>query len=134
MAYYDTINLVAGDDKPELNFTLRDSSTAATGKTLDEDDATTWAPIDLTAQTVTVHFRLLGSTSILDSMTCAITNPQVDAGGVPNANTGKCSMQWHDTTLDVAAGTYEGEIELKDSSSRKQTIFDKLKFKVRADF
>ena len=48
MAYYDTINLVAGDDKPELNFTLRDSSTAATGKTLDEDDPTTWAPIDLT--------------------------------------------------------------------------------------
>ena len=41
MAYYDTINLVAGDDKPELNFTLRDSSTAATGKTLDEDDPTT---------------------------------------------------------------------------------------------
>jgi len=125
MAYYDTINLVAGDDKPELNFTLRDSSTAATGKTLDEDDATTWAPIDLTAQTVKVHFRLLGSSTVLDTMTCGKSAPYTD---------GKCFMQWNLTTLDVDAGTYEGEIELEDTSGRKQTIFDKLKFKVRADF
>ena len=125
MAYYDTINLVAGDDKPELNFTLRDSNTAASGATLDEDDATTWAPIDLTAETVKVHFRLLGSTSVLDTMTCGKTAPYTS---------GLCFMQWNATTLDVAAGTYEGEIELEDSAGKKQTIFDKLKFKVRADF
>ena len=125
MAYYDTINLVAGDDKPELNFTLRDSNTAASGATLDEDDATTWAPIDLTAETVKVHFRLLGSTSVLDTMTC---------GKTPPYTSGLCFMQWNATTLDVAAGTYEGEIELEDSAGKKQTIFDKLKFKVRADF
>jgi hypothetical protein len=125
MAYYDTINLVAGDDKPELNFTLRDSNTAATGKTLDEDDPTTWAPIDITAETVRVHFRLLGSTSILDTMTCGKTAPYAS---------GLCYMQWNLTTLDVAAGTYEGEIELEDTAGKKQTIFDKLKFKVRDDF
>jgi len=125
MAYYDTINLVAGDDKPELNFTLRDSNTAATGKTLDEDDPTTWKPIDITSETVRVHFRLLGSASILDTMTCGKTTPYAS---------GLCFMQWNLTTLDVAAGTYEGEIELEDSSGRKQTIFDKLKFKVRDDF
>jgi len=125
MAYYDTINLVAGDDKPELNFTLRDSNTAAAGATLDEDDATTWSPIDLTGQTIRVHFRLLGSTSILDTMTCGRTTPYTN---------GECFMQWNLTTLDVDAGTYEGEIELEDSAGRKQTIFDKLKFKVRDDF
>jgi hypothetical protein len=43
-------------------------------------------------------------------------------------------MQWNLTTLDVAAGTYEGEIELEDTAGKKQTIFDKLKFKVRDDF
>ena len=69
MAYYETINLVAGDDKPEINFTLRDSNTAAAGATLDEDDATTWAPIDLTAQTVRVYFRALGGDTVLDTMT-----------------------------------------------------------------
>jgi hypothetical protein len=125
MAYYDTINLVSGDDKPELNFTLRDSNTAAAGKTLDEDDATTWAPIDLTAQTVRVYFRALGGDTILDTMTCGKSAPYTD---------GKCFMQWNLTTLDVDAGTYEGEIELEDTSGKKLTIFDKLKFKVRADF
>jgi len=125
MAYYDTINLVSGDDKPELNFTLRDSNTAAAGKTLDEDDATTWAPIDLTAQTVRVYFRALGGDTVLDTMTCGKSAPYTD---------GKCFMQWNATTLDVDAGTYEGEIELEDTSGRKLTIFDKLKFKVRADF
>jgi hypothetical protein len=125
MAYYDTINLVSGDAKPELNFTLRDSSTAAVGKTLDEEDPTTWLAIDLTAQTIRVHFRLLGSTSILDTMVCGRHAPYTD---------GKCFMQWNATTLDVDAGTYEGEIELEDTGGSKQTIFDKLKFKVRADF
>jgi len=130
MAYYDTINLVSGDDKPELNFTLRDSNTAAAGKTLDEDDATTWAPIDLSGRLVKVHFRLLGSTGILDTLDC----------GVSDAQAGKCFMQWNPTTLDVDAGTYEGEIEIHDTASddhpegARQTIFDKLKFKVRAGF
>lgn len=49
-------------------------------------------------------------------------------------------MQWNPTTLDVDAGTYEGEIEIHDTASddhpegARQTIFDKLKFKVRAGF
>jgi len=125
MAYYDTINLVAGDDKPELNFTLRDSNTAAAGKTLDEDDATTWATIDITNQTVRVYFRLLGSSTILDTLVCGKHAPYTG---------GRCFMQWNPTTLDVDAGTYEGEIEMEDTSGNKQTIFDKLKFKVRSGF
>jgi hypothetical protein len=129
MAYYDTINLVSGDDKPELNFTLRDSNTAATGATLDPDDATTWAPIDLSSQVVKLHFRPLGGTlenTTVNTMTCTVTAP---------ATNGECIMQWNATTLDVDAGTYEAEIELTDSvSGRVQTIFDKLKFKVRDDF
>ena len=130
MAYYDTINLVSGDDKPELNFTLRDSNTAAAGETLDEDDATTWAPIDLTDKNVVVHFRLLGSSTVLDTIDCTVSD----------APKGKCYMHWSSTAsnesaLDVDAGTYEGEIEISNSDgSGKQTIFDKLKFKIRADF
>jgi hypothetical protein len=125
MAYYDTINLVSGDDKPELNFTLRDSNTAATGKVLDESDPTTWAPIDITGHTIRVKFRKLGETTILDTMICGKHSPYTD---------GRCFMQWNPTTLDVDPGTYEGEIELEDASGKIQTIFDKLKFKVRADF
>ena len=39
MAYSSTIKLVVGDTLPELNFTLKDSNTAAAGKTLDADDS-----------------------------------------------------------------------------------------------
>jgi len=125
MAYYDTINLVAGDDKPELNFTLRDSNTPPTGVILDPENPETWSPINLKNETVRVHFRALGGDTILDTLTCAKYAPFED---------GKCVMQWGDTTLDVPAGTYEGEIELEDFDGRKQTLFDKLKFKVRAGF
>ena len=52
MAYYDTINIVANDTKPEINLVLKDSNTAAAGLTLDPDDSTTWAVIDITDPTV----------------------------------------------------------------------------------
>jgi hypothetical protein len=58
-------------------------------------------------------------------MTCGKTAPYTS---------GLCFMAWNATTLDVDAGTYEGEIELEDTAGKKQTIFDKLKFKVRNDF
>ena len=125
MAYYDTILLVAGDDKPEINFTLRDSNTAASGLVLDPDDPTTWDPIDLTGIVVQVHFRALGSTTVIDTLPCTNEAPLTD---------GNCFMIWNPTTLDVSAGTYEGEIELTYSGGEKLTVYDKLKFKVRDDF
>ena len=47
MAYSSTLNLVTGDTLPELTFTLKDSTTAATGQTLDSSDSDTWAAIAL---------------------------------------------------------------------------------------
>jgi hypothetical protein len=120
MAYYETINLVAGDDKPEINLTLKDSNTALAGLTLDPDDSSTWAIIDISDPAVTVKFKALGSSTILDTMTCTKVAPYTD---------GKCFMTWN-----VAAGTYEGEIALTYADTRVQTLFDKLKFKVRKDF
>ncbi len=125
MAFYETISLVSGDDLPELQFVLRDSNTAATGQTLDANDPTTWSPIDLTGQTIRVYFRALGGSTILDTITCGKIAPYAD---------GKCFLQWNPTTLDVAAGVYEGEIELENSSGQKLTVYDKLKFRVRDDF
>ena len=54
MAYSSTIKLVVGDTLPVLNFTLKDSNTAASGSTLDAEDSTTWAAINLTGGTVSV--------------------------------------------------------------------------------
>ena len=116
---------MAGDDKPEINFTIRDSNTPVVGMTLDPEDSSTWEPIDLSGVTVTVYFRKLGNPALLDSLVCTNVAPYID---------GNCYMTWGLTTLDVAAGTYEGEIELTYATGRKMTVFDKLKFKVRDDF
>ncbi len=125
MAFYDTIKLVAGDDKPEINFTLKDRNTPAPGLILDPDDPNTWAVIDITDPTINVKFRALGTTTILDTLVCVKEAPFTD---------GKCFMVWNLTTLDVPAGIYEGEIEIVYSDGRIHTLFDKLKFKVRGDF
>ena len=124
MAYYEEINLVAGDSKPEINFTLKDSNTAAAGLTLDPDDSATWGIIDITDPTVTVKFRALGGSTVLDTMTCIKVAP----------TDGTCYIPWGTATLDVAAGTYEGEISLTYTSGGILTLFDWLKFKVRDDF
>jgi len=125
MAYYDTISLVAGDDKPEINLTLKDSNTAAVSYTLDPEDSDTWALIDISDPTVSVKFRALGSTTLLDTLTCIKVAPYTN---------GECYILWGTTTLDVAAGTYEGEISLTYANGRIMTLFDRLKFKIRDDF
>ena len=125
MAYYADINLVANDTKPEINLTLKDSNTAATGLTLDPDDSSTWSPIDISDPAVTVKFRALGSSTVLDTMTCVKVAPYTN---------GECYMPWGATTLNVSAGTYEGEISLNYTSGGILTLYDRLKFKVRSDF
>ena len=124
MAYFETINLVQGDTKPQLNFTLRDSKTAASGKILDEDDSSTWEVIDITGYSIELKFRALNSTSVLFTESLGITS---DSGGT-------CYMIWPAGSLDIEAGIYEGELQLTDGNSRVQTVYDKLKFKVREQF
>ena len=124
MAYFETINLVQGDTNPQLNFTLRDSKTAASGKTLDEDDSSTWAAIDITGYSIELKFRALNSTSVLFT----------ESLGITSASGGTCYMIWPAGSLDVEAGIYEGELQLTDGNSRVQTVYDKLKFKVREQF
>ncbi len=120
MAYFETINLVQGDTKPELNFTIRDSATAVAGKILDEDDSSTWAIINITNYTIKLKFKALNSSTVLFTEDLGITSA---AGGT-------CYMIWPADSLDVAAGIYEGELELTDGSNKVQTVYDKLKFKV----
>ena len=123
MAYYDTINLVKGDTLPELNLTLRDSNAAAAGQTLDSEDPTTWAPIDLTGATARLKFKALGATVLKSTITMTLQSPYTD---------GKVFMQWPVGVLDTA-GTFTGEVEVTYSTGAVQTVFDQLKFKVRED-
>ena len=43
-------------------------------------------------------------------------------------------MVWPADSLDVAAGIYEGELQLTMQDGSVQTVYDKLKFKVREQF
>jgi len=124
MAYYETIKLVAGDSKPSLEFTIRDSTEAAEGKRLNEEDPTSWKPVDLTGSNVFFKFRALGDEAF-STLECIIHDQA--------SYLGQCVMNWGPTTLEVESGTYEGEVEVV-SPTGKQTVYDKLKFKVRDDF
>ena len=123
MAYSDTINLVTGDTRPELVFTLNDSIQASPGLTLDPDNSATWSPIDLSGATVRLRIRALGSTTVKSTLTCTITN----------ASDGKVATNFPTGTLD-AAGTFEAELEITFSTGDIQTINDLIKLKVRSDF
>lgn len=125
MAYYETINLVANDTKPYIDIILRDSNKPVSGMNLDPDDPTTWLPIDLTGKKVKVHFRAIGTKDVLDTLDCMRHAPYTD---------GKCSLIWNPTTLQVPAGTYEGEVFLEYDDGNILTVFDRLKFKIREDF
>ena len=123
MAYSQTLNLVAGDTLPELTFTLKDSQSAASGKTLDENDSATWAPIDITGGSVKLRIRELGSTTVKSTLNCTVTD----------ATSGKVATNFPTGTLDTA-GTVEGEIEMTFANGGIQTVYDLLKLKVRSDF
>tara|TARA_A100001388_G_C28482309_1_gene362989 strand:+ start:103 stop:477 length:375 start_codon:yes stop_codon:yes gene_type:complete len=123
MAYSSTVKLVVGDTLPELNFTLKDSNTAASGKTLDEEDNTTWAAVNLTGGSVKLRIREVGTTTVLSTITATLSSP----------SSGECSLVFPSGTW-TAAGTYEGEIEFTKSDGNIQTVQDFIKFKVRDDF
>ncbi len=126
MAYSDTIKLVVGDTLPELSFTLKDSNTAASGKTLDSEDSTTWAPVSLANSVVKLRIREVGNTTVLSTITCTVTD----------ATNGICTLTFPSGTW-TTAGTFEGEIEqtiTSGGSTNVQTVQDFIKFKVRDDF
>ena len=50
------------------------------------------------------------------------------------AANGVAVLQWEDGDLEVEAGTYEGEIEVIRGSGVRETLYEKLKFKIREDF
>ena len=123
MAYTSTIKLVVGDTLPELNFTLKDSNTAASGQTLDSEDSDTWAPINITGGTVRLRIREIGSTTVASTITMTITG----------ASAGECKTVFPSGTW-ATSGTYEGEVELTTSGGGIQTVQDLVKFVVRDDF
>ena len=123
MAYLTTIDLVQGDQLPEIEMTLKDSNTAASGAILDPDDPITFAPLDLTGGSVRMRVRTVGQTALIDTLVGTVTDPTA----------GKVTFVFDSDTL-ASSGVLEGEIEFTDGASRTQTVMDLIKFKVRSQF
>ena len=123
MAYSDTIKFVVGDTLPSLEFTLKDSNTAASGKTLDTENSDTWAAIDLSGGSVKLRIREVGQTTITKTIT----------GTIADASNGKVTCAIPSGTW-TTAGTFEGELEYTTSGGGIHTVQDLIKFKVRDDF
>ena len=107
----EKIKLVQGDTRPQIQTTLTDD--------------TTGLPIDITGATCLMKFRAVGADVLTDTLNGVVTNgPQ-----------GVVVFMWNAMTLDCEPGDYEGEIEITfPSGAGRQTVYDLLKFKVRAEF
>lgn len=106
----EKIKLVQGDSLPAITLTLRQS----TGTAVDLSDPTT---------VVRVYFRAAGSTTVLSTITCSKIN----------ASAGVVRFGFYNNELDVDPGSYEGEVEV-DFDGDTQTVFEVLKFSIRAEF
>jgi hypothetical protein len=107
----DVIKVVQGDTKPLISLTLTDD---ATGDPFDLSAATT---------TVSINFRAAGSTATPQVISCAKTD----------AVNGKVQFDFSGDILNVDPGLYEGEIVVSLDGAT-HTVYDVLKFRVRADF
>lgn len=105
----ERIKLVQGDNRPYIRLTLRQADGAA---------------MNLTDATVVVYFRRAGEAAILATLPCT----KVGGGA-----TGEVTFNFPGNTLNVEPGAYEGEIEV-DFAGEKQTVYEVLKFSVRAQF
>jgi hypothetical protein len=106
----ERIKLVQGDTRPYVRVTLKD---------LDG------LPIDVSTADVHFKFRAAGSTSTLFTELC--TKPGLGADGV-------VVFSFPSGGLNVDPGQYEGEIEIDYGAGDVQTVYDLLKFTVRAQF
>lgn len=107
-----TIEIVIGDDLPDLSFALLDK---ITGLIPDLTDVVSCQ----------MRIRLQGATTVLLQL----------SGYVTSIAAGTIRFIWTLGSIDnIAAGRYEGEIELNHVGGRDLTLFKPVKFKVRQQF
>jgi len=109
------VRLVAGDTGPQLKLTIT------------EDPSGT--PVDLTNATGRFLLRAVGAESA-----SVIRNLTINSGAGGDSADGVCYVVWAAGNLDLAAGDYEGEVEITMPSGLKQTVFEPIEIRLRADF
>jgi len=106
-----TYKYVQGDTGPQMRFTFTDEDTGLL--------------TDLTGAQVFLHLRPTGGSVVLTRE--LFINPET-------ATNGEAIVAWQEGDLDVTPGTYEAEIEVIHSSGLRETLFDIVVLRIRADF
>lgn len=123
----DRIKLVQGDTRPQIVISCKNQLGAA---------------IPFPGGSVRLYFRAEGSTTVLQTITGTLLTGFVnDDGSITSTapydvagSGGRASFNWPAGALNVDAGNYEGEVEITFADGTIQTVYDVLKFKLRADF
>lgn len=97
---------VSGDTAPQIELTLTREDSSV---------------VDLTDATVYAHIRAMGSPVVTLSKTCVITD----------AENGLAVLVWQEGDLDLAAGTYQAEIEVEFDSGEVETVYELLQLQIR---
>lgn len=108
----ERIYLVQGDiNRPQIQATITDENSGAV--------------IDITGATVVLKFRMVGASTLQATL----------SGTVTDGSAGVVVFPMTEASLSGEPGDYEGEIEVTFASGGGvQTVYDLLKFRVRAQF
>tara|TARA_B110000908_G_scaffold79633_1_gene95411 strand:+ start:1707 stop:2096 length:390 start_codon:yes stop_codon:yes gene_type:complete len=106
-----TYKYVQGDTGPQMRFTFTDEDTGLL--------------TDLTGALVTLRLRPTGGSVVLTRE--LFINPET-------ATNGEAIVIWQEGDLNVTPGTYEAEIEVLLASGVRETLFDVVVLRIRADF
>jgi len=104
--------LVKGDTATQIQATLTR-----------HDDGTA---VDCAGGTVKMYFRKKGTTAVLSTLVAESFSERLQNG--------IALFSFDDNSLDVDAGVYEGEIEVKYVDGSVESVFEILNFRVRDDF
>jgi len=102
---------VQGDTGPQLRFTITEQDGSAA---------------NLAGATATLHVRAAGETTLLFSRQLIFLDHSTSPG--------VAVVQWAEGDLNQDPGSYEGELEIVKSSGLRETLYDKIKIKIREDF
>lgn len=108
----DPIYLVQGDSgRPQVQATITDENTDVA--------------VNITGATVVMKFRMVGATTLQDTI----------SGTVTNGAAGVVVFPMSLTAMSGDPGNYEGEIQVTFPSGQGiQTVYETLKFRMREDF
>jgi len=104
------VNMVRGDTRPTLEFTVKNANGVA---------------INLTGSTPRFRIRRKGTTTVLITRVCTLSDP----------SNGKCQFAWAAADWNAGAldapGSYEGELEVTFSDATVESGFDIVDIFVR---